>query len=154
MSANAIPAEIAEVLSLAVLNNGEHELLRQVLELQPALSDRLELDPAPAERIEPIARVERIEPADTVLVPGEDEIEVPTPGLVPHREERVPSLGRVAADSGVDVLADDPVAVGVSVLEELGPLVFDRRLLPVARHPEIANRSNRTVAVGRIGDSH
>ena len=40
------------------------------------LSDRLEPDSGSAERIDPVSGVERIEPAEPILIPSEDNVEL------------------------------------------------------------------------------
>jgi hypothetical protein len=46
-----------------------------------------------------------------------------------ERQETVPALGRVAADSVVNVPTDDVVAIGDGVLVDLSALIFERLLL-------------------------
>src|SRR5262249_37458265 len=93
----------------------------------------------------PIARLERIEAAEAVLIPAEHHLEIaPFLGVAQQLLEGDTLLCGIAADTLVLVFPKDPIRVFGGVGLDFHTLVWDAGLLPIIRHAVVSHGRDRS----------
>src|SRR6266566_8331456 len=104
--------------------NGRLEHVPHVVKVNLALIDGDDSHPQFAKREAKPVPCHRVEPAEAVLIPAEHQIEIELLGILDESGE-IFSIGTVAADSLVFIVANDLVAVTLRELLDLFELTGD-----------------------------
>jgi hypothetical protein len=114
---------------------------REVVPINSALRNRLQSRPGLCQRVNPMASLDRIKAAESVLVPTQYDIEVTAAaGIGDHLLKGRPPFCLVAADPLVAILANDPIAMFAGVLLHGHTLIRDRLILPIRAHAVVSYR--------------
>jgi hypothetical protein len=139
-----VARQVAEECVLALLLHRVQDAAGEVLPVDPALGDRGQVYARVAEGLNPVAGLQRVEPAEAVLVPAQDGLKVAAlPGVGQHLLKAGPPLGVVAGYRFIKVLAQDGVALAAGVSFHLFALLRDRLLLAAVAHAVIRHRPDR-----------
>ena len=94
----------------------DHPTRKKLFPVDQPIADRSQPNTRLTHRVDPITGLDGVEPSETVLIPTQDDIEVPAiTCVVMHLLELHTLTGRVAGNSFVAIIADDPIAVVGSV---------------------------------------
>jgi hypothetical protein len=144
------PAESPDLLVAALAPHGVGDPPPERVPVDLPLGHTHQLDAPVAQGLDVEAHVDRVEPAEAVLVVTQDQPHAAPGTVVQEPLESLPPLDVVGGDPFVHVLLGDGVAVPGRVGDDLGPLPLDAVFLFQGAHAVVGDGPHGLPVWGRL----